>query len=64
MGIERSEEYIAQAIADKEYWESLAPEGYRLMGFTYRSSALFDCPDGRNTINITSDHINFFKPRD
>ena len=63
MATEYSEEYIQRAEADRDYWLDLAPPGYRLMGFTYRESALFDCPNGRNTINITQSHVDFFNAR-
>ena len=54
---------LERAVADKGYWEGLAPEGYRLMGFTYRQSALYSCPGDRDTINITTEHIDFFTGR-
>jgi len=58
----RDKEEMQRAIDDRDYWLSIAPPGYRLMGFTYRSSALFSCPGDRDTINITQDHIYFFNP--
>lgn len=62
MATEYSDEEVQRALADRDYWLSIAPPGYRLMGFTYRESALFDCPNGRNTINITQSHVDFFNP--
>ena len=57
-----SDEEVQRAMADRDYWEAIAPPGYRLMGFTYRHSALFSCPGDRDTINITQSHMDFFNP--
>lgn len=51
---------VTSALEDKAYWEDLAPKGYRLMGFTFKQSALFSCPGDRHTINIESAHVDFF----
>lgn len=58
------QEDIERSLADRDYWQALAPEGYRLMGFTYRQSALYSCPGDRHTINIEADHIEFFKAQE
>jgi len=57
---EYTEEEVQRALEDKTYWEDMAPKGYRLMGFTYKESALFSCPGDRHTINIDSSHVDFF----
>jgi hypothetical protein len=67
MTIERSEEYVQRAEADRDYWLALAPSGYRLMGFTYRESASYAYQSTRyegveHTINVTDAHIKFFNP--
>lgn len=54
-------EDIERSLADRDYWLALAPKGYRLMGFTYRQSALYSCPGDKRTVSIDSDHIDFFK---
>jgi len=47
-------------IADRDYWRNLAPENFGLVGFTYRSSALFICKDDGCTIDVTMKHLEFF----
>lgn len=65
MATEYSEEYVQRAIDDRDYWLSIAPSGYRLIGFTYRQSALFAYQSKKyegmeHTVNIEQAHIDFF----
>lgn len=65
--IERDEEYVQRAIDDRDYWLSIAPPGYRLIGFTYRQSATFAYQSKHyenleHTINIEQAHVDFFNP--
>ena len=57
---EYTKEEVKRALEDKAYWEALAPKGYRLIGMTYKQSALFSCPGDRRTVSIDSDHVDFF----
>ena len=67
MTTEYSDEYVQRAIDDRDYWLSIAPPGYRLIGFTYRSSATFAYDSKHyegieHTVNIEQAHIDFFRP--
>ena len=67
MATEYSEEYVQRAIDDRDYWLSIAPPGYRLIGFTYRESATFAYKSTRyenmeHTLNVEKAHIDFFNP--
>lgn len=37
------------AMADADYWQTMAPAGYRLSGWTFRRSALYIREDGRTS---------------
>ncbi len=41
MSDRHSEEEITQALADRDWWKELAPEGWVVGGFTYRTSVTF-----------------------
>ena len=67
MATEYSEEYVKRAEADRDYWLGLAPPGYRLLGFTYRESALFAYKSKNyegleHTLNVEQAHVDFFSP--
>lgn len=32
---------LKEALADRDYWQSLAPEGWVVGGFTYRNSVIY-----------------------
>lgn len=57
LGVE--DEDLQRALADRDYWKKMAPEGYQLIGWTYRFDALFRTPSG-GSLDVNSEHIEFF----
>lgn len=57
-----SKKELAIALEEKRYWQKIGePAGWRLMGWTYKDSALFVIPNtpyGGRTVNVTSDHVS------
>ncbi len=50
----------SEVISDRDYWRSLAPEGWVLHGWTYRDVASFRIPNQNRILEVTKDHIEFF----
>lgn len=54
------EDEAKRAIADRDWWQAFAPEGYNVGGFTYRDVADFHYRGYGHTVTITAMHLKFF----
>lgn len=52
-----------KTLADQAYWRSIAPDGWKLIAFTYRDVADFARIEGgimREKIEVSKSHLEFF----
>lgn len=51
------EEEHSQAMADLEWWRERLPEGWRLLGWTFRKSAAAYAPDGKRLVQLDGEFV-------